>query len=84
MDDIWEYIARDNPGAADGFIDSIYHKCRLLAERPEIGKERPEIRQDIRSFPVGNYLIFYHPQDGITTIDRVLSGYQDIPSLFGE
>ncbi|MCP4677672.1 MAG: type II toxin-antitoxin system RelE/ParE family toxin [Deltaproteobacteria bacterium] len=84
LDDIWEYIARDNPSAADGFIDSLHGKCCMLAERPEIGKERPEIRLDIRSFPVGNYLIFYHLQDGIITIDRFLSGYRDIPNLFGD
>ena len=81
LDDIWEYIACDNPGAADDFIDSLYTKCCLLAERPEIGKERPEIRHDVRSFPVGNYLIFYHLQDRLVIIDRFLSGYRDLPGL---
>nr|WP_148663558.1 type II toxin-antitoxin system RelE/ParE family toxin [Bosea vaviloviae] len=33
---------------------------------------------NIRSFPVGNYVLFYRPlADGIELV-RVLSGYQDI------
>ncbi|MDJ0763209.1 MAG: type II toxin-antitoxin system RelE/ParE family toxin [Myxococcota bacterium] len=84
LDDIWDYIAQDNPIAADAFIDLLYEKCYLLVERPEIGKKRPEVRSDIRSFSVGNYLIFYHLQNGAVIIDRFLSGYRDLPSLFAE
>jgi toxin ParE1/3/4 len=84
LDDIWDYIAEDNPNAADRFVDSLYEKCHLLTERPEIGRVRPEIRSDIRSLPVGNYLIFYHLQAGAIIINRVLSGYRDIPILFSE
>lgn len=82
LDEIWDYIADDNSDAADRLIDSIYAKCRLIAERPDIGRERHEIRADIRSFPVGNYLIFYHSQERAIIIDRVLSGYRDLLSLF--
>ena len=84
LDDIWDYIAQDNRDAADGFIDSLYKKCALFVERPEIGRERPEIRTGVRSFPVGNYLVFYHLQEGTVTIDRFLSGYRDHPALFTE
>ena len=84
LDDIWLYIAQDNIDAADRFIDSLYEKCLVLRERPEIGRERTEIRTDIRSFPLGNYLIFYHVYNSEVIIDRFLSGYRDIPSLMGE
>jgi len=30
LDNIWEYIARDNRGVADSFIDSLYEKCCLF------------------------------------------------------
>jgi toxin ParE1/3/4 len=42
------------------------------------GRERPDLRQDLRSFPVGSYLIFYVPlADGIEVI-RVMHGRQDV------
>ena len=84
LDDIWDYIAQDNQDAADGFIDLLRDKCRLLAETPEMGRKRPEITAGVRSFPVGNYQIFYRIRDGELVIVRVLSGYRDIPALFSK
>ena len=84
LDDIWDYIAQDNQDAADGFIDLLREKCQLLAETPEMGRERPEITDGVRSFPVGNYQIFYQIRDGELVIVRVLSGYRDIPALFSK
>ena len=43
LDDIWDYIADDNHNAADSFIDLLREKCTLLAETPELGRERPEM-----------------------------------------
>jgi len=37
---------------------------------------------DLRSLPVGNYLIFYMPvEDGIVVV-RVLHGMRDVDALF--
>jgi toxin ParE1/3/4 len=42
------------------------------------GRERRELRRDLRSFPVGSYLIFYVAlADGIEVV-RVMNGRQDI------
>ena len=84
LDDIWDYIAQDNPDIADTFIDQIYEKCLLLADTPTIGRERPELMEGIRSFPNGKYLIFYHTKEETILIDRVLSGYRDLPAVFDE
>lgn len=84
MDDIWDYIAHDSIDAADRFIDQIHEKCRLLAETPGMGRKRSELVEGVRSFPLGNYLIFYHTQDDTTFIDRVLSGYRNLSVLFEE
>jgi len=80
--DIWLYIAEDNIEAADRFVSKLHSKCRLLVDAPELGMKRPEILEGIRSFPVGNYLIFYRTGDDCIEIARVLSGYRDILSLF--
>lgn len=82
LDDIWWNIAQDNPDAADRLLDSIDERCVILAQFPYIGISRDELLPDLRSVPVGNYLIFYFPiPDGIEVV-RVLPGMRDIEALF--
>lgn len=81
---IWEYIAEDNRQNADSFVRKIDEKYKLLAENPEIGRRREELASRLRSFPVGNHVIFYRPlpeQEGVAIV-RVLHGAQDIESKF--
>jgi len=54
----------------------------MLAENPLAGRVREELAPDVRSFPVGNYLLFYRPtQNGVELI-RVLHGARDLRRLF--
>ncbi len=65
LEDLWSRIGRENPGAADRFIDLVETRCRMIAENPLVGRSRPELGPGLRSFPVGSYLIFYVPlEDG--------------------
>jgi len=57
--DIWLYIARDDPAAADTLLDTFEEKGQLLAENPELGQARPDIAEDFRYLPVGRYLMLY-------------------------
>ena len=82
LEDIWDYIAEDNPSAADSFIAMLIEKCQLLAREPEIGRDRPEIKAGLKSLPVERYVIFYRIIDRMVEIARVLSGYRDITKLF--
>ena len=82
LDDIWWHIAQDNPDAADRLLDNIDERCATLAQFPYIGTSRDELLPNLRSLPVGNYLIFYLPlSDGIEVV-RVLPGMRDIDALF--
>jgi toxin ParE1/3/4 len=82
LTDIWVFVARDDLQAANRLLDQIYEKCRLLSRSPKVGRKRPELNRSIRTFPVGNYVIFY--REGATGIEvaRVLHGRRDIPSAF--
>lgn len=82
LDQIWDYIAQDNPTVADGFIDRIEEKCRLLAEHPKIGTSCESLHPSLRFLAVEKYLIFYLPLDDGIEIVRVLHGARDIESLF--
>jgi toxin ParE1/3/4 len=80
--EIWTYIAQDSPTRADKLLDEIDEKSQTLAQSPFIGKARDELGSKIRSFPIGNYVLFYQPiEDGIEII-RVLHGARDIEALF--
>lgn len=75
---IWDFIAADSIKAADGLIDRIDRAFDMLADTPLAGRSRDELRPNLRSFPVGNYIIFYVPlPDGVEVV-RVMSGRQDI------
>ncbi len=82
LDDVWLYIALDSVTAADRLIDEIVGKFQMLAKQPGVGRTREELAESLRSFPTGNYVIFYRPTpDGIEIV-RILSGFRDIPSIF--
>ena len=81
---IGRFIAEQsgNRSVALGFLDRIDAKLKFLARNPLAGEARPDLLADVRSFPVGNYVIFYRPsQNGIEVL-RILHGARDIPRIF--
>ena len=82
LDEIWFYIAQDNPAAADKFIHAIVSRFSKFAAMPELGRLREELSPRLRSFPVGRYVIFYRPMENGVEIARVLHGARDLPPLF--
>jgi toxin ParE1/3/4 len=82
LDEIWWYIAQDNPDAADRLLDKIEESCRTLSQFPNMGLSREELHPGLRSLPVGKYIIFYIPIEGGIEVVRVLSGMMDIDALF--
>ena len=81
---VWDFIADDNPDAADHWVDQLDTQLRLLATQPLMGRARDELAPGIRSFPFGRYLVFYRPiGDGIDVV-RVLHGTRDVDTAFGE
>jgi toxin ParE1/3/4 len=79
--EIWSYIAEDSADHADTFTDLIDNKFQALARRPGIGRSRPELATDLRSFAVGNYVIFYMPHSKGVEIVRVLHGARDLDAV---
>lgn len=80
---IWTFIAEDNPSRADTFLDEFYEIFQMLAENPEIGRRSDELRTGIRSFPKGNYVVFYTLAEEVEELEvvRVLPGYRDLDKL---
>lgn len=82
LDDIWLYIAKDNPKAADDFVDSLCETFLRLASMPRMGRERRDLAPDVRSLPVEDYLIFYRPIQGGVEVVRVIHGARHIESVW--
>ena len=82
LEEIWWYLAQDDPDAANRFLDKIEERCRALAQFPNMGVSRDELHPGLRSLPVGKYLIFYTLiPDGIEVV-RLLHGMMDIDAFF--
>jgi addiction module RelE/StbE family toxin len=57
LEEIFAYIAADNPHAAARLVARIEELAERIAESPLIGEATRKSR--FRRFPVGNYLIVY-------------------------
>src|SRR5579863_9840203 len=79
--EIWSYIAEDSADHADTFTDLIDSKLQALARRPGIGRSRPGLATDLRSFVVGDYVIFYVPLSKGVDVVRVLHGARDLEAV---
>ncbi len=79
LDSIWRFIAADarNLETGDKVIDSIVRHFALLARQPEAGRTREDIAPDVRSFPTGNYLIYYRVSRSYLVISRILHSKRD-------
>lgn len=78
LDDIWDYIAKDNLTAADNLIDQIQRRFSMLAEFPLMGEIQPLLADGTyRRFVDGNYVIYYRPQKDAILIVRILHGSRD-------
>lgn len=79
--DIAVYIARGNPTAARNWTAGIKEKCKLLGQMQDLGVRRDEIRDGLKTFPVGRYLILYKDAATGVEIIRVLHGARDWQSF---
>ena len=81
--EILEYIARESGSAeiAERFVTQLRQQCVKLATfSSTVGRARPELRQDIRSFPFRGYVIFFRYVGETLEIVDVLEGHRDIDS----
>lgn len=84
LQDIYNYIAKDNPNAASRVVNEIYQKTQLLHRFPEMGYNyRTEIDGEIRIILYGHYRIAYllKSQANIDILG-VFHGALDIDSYF--
>ncbi len=82
INEILAYIAPDNFDAEMKLFDRLVALFEMLADHRCAGRERPELKEDLHSFPEGNYLIFYRLWAGNVAIVRVIHGSRDLEEIF--
>ena len=79
LEDIFEYIAADNPTAAGGTVQGIYERAQVLAAFPEIGHRYHASSRNVRILLYGHYRIAYLVKDdGNVDVLGVFHGSLDI------
>lgn len=80
VSEIAEYIARDNPTAAEGWINTVFSKVGELKTFPESGRIVPETNnKKIRELIYGNYRIIYRIEEKNISVLAVRHGKQILP-----
>ena len=81
--EIWAQVARHDLAAADRLIDRFTAVISELAAQPHLGRPVDHLLPGLRSFPLGNYLIFHLPEADGVFIVRIVQGARLItPDLF--
>lgn len=77
LQDIEEYISRDNPIVAIEFVDKLISLAETLIDNPEKGRLVPELSmENIRELLHKNYRIVYLVKKSSVEIITVFEGHQ--------
>jgi toxin ParE1/3/4 len=79
-----EWIAHDNPRAAEDLRVAVRHAAKLLGEHPDMGKQRLDLAPETVRFLVLRglpYILVYRANAVPPRILRVLHGARDLPDV---
>jgi plasmid stabilization system protein ParE len=83
--EIWNFISKDNPEAADRVEQAIFRTCEFLVDSPLSGRVRKDLTPASVRFwvvnPYSKYLIVYDPEKKPLQIIRILHGARDLPAI---
>lgn len=75
LEEIWQFIAADNPDAADRVLEEIYEAIRGLVRFPQQGYRRSDLTsRPLRFQPLRDFLIAYAPDEKPLVVLAVLHG----------
>ncbi len=82
LNQIADYFLVRNLEAGEKLFKEFNRKCHNLANFPEMGRSYAYIKPSLRGLPLDGYIIIYQViEDGVEIL-RVVSGRQDLESLF--
>jgi toxin ParE1/3/4 len=81
LEQIVAHIATEDANAAERFRRRTLARVGILRDFPESAQPRPEFGADIRTIPVGRYIVFVRVAAPKVTVLRVVHGARDLPRL---
>ena len=84
LEDIFDYILKDNPNSASEILNEIDDTVSKLADFPELGKKPKDDKLKAfgyRVLVIEKYLIFYIITEKILEIHRILHSSRDFNNL---
>lgn len=82
LETIGDYIAKDSPGNALRFIQTLRVQCQKICLAPLVYVARPELDDGLRSCAHGRYVIFFRPTADVVRIERILHSAMDLTVQF--
>jgi toxin ParE1/3/4 len=82
LEDIWYYIAQENPIAASRVLDALELRISSLITLPERAQLRSDIAPNARCLIQGNYLVIFEVIDTKVEVVRVVHGAIDLKKLY--
>lgn len=80
LEDIFEYISKDNEVAAKKMITKIFMRVETISKNPERGRKVPEAnREEIREIFEGEYRIIYRVEPKKVSILSIRNFKQLLP-----
>jgi toxin ParE1/3/4 len=79
LEEIGDYIARDNPVRAVSFIEDLRDHCARIVLAPAAYPKREDVAPGIRMAVHGRYLIYFRASLAGIRIERILHGARRPP-----
>ncbi len=82
---ILDYITRESGSLTISrrFTEELRGQCAKLAALPgTLGRARPELRPDVRSFAFGSYVFFFRYNEDRFEVVNILEGHRDIVAYY--
>jgi toxin ParE1/3/4 len=84
LEDIGRFIARDKPGAARRWVETLRRRAAVAAEQPLAGRAVPELdREDVREVIVRGYRIVYGVSENLVEVLAVFESHRLLGSALG-
>ncbi|MBL8957427.1 MAG: type II toxin-antitoxin system RelE/ParE family toxin [Myxococcaceae bacterium] len=82
LDEIWAYIAHDNPVAATRWVERLHARVAKAARMPNTGRVVPEFEiYDVREVVMKGYRILYAVRPKNVLVLTVFEGHKRAPPL---
>lgn len=82
LEDIHDYIARDNAARAKSFTQELLQICERLPQNAEAYPARSQLGDGIRVAILGSYMIFFRNLPEEVRVERIIHGARDLVRQF--